>query len=502
MAYLLGIDAGTSSVKAALFDEEKGEVTSAYVECAASYENNGCVELDMEKYWNACKECISTISKKSKLDFKDLKALAISSQGVTFVPVDKHGNELGRGIVYYDTRAQYEAGELIRQFGEDKLFEVTGQPVIWETFEAPKLLWIRKHEPDRFRNIYKILLVHDYLVYKLTGNFICVPPLISSSLLFDIRHKKWWEEMLDFLKLSPEKLPRIYQPGEPAGHISKKASTEIDISPKTLVVAGAIDQTCGMIGVGNIRPGLISESTGSFLAIHTVSCNFFDQRDAGIYNFCNAVENTYALIGVCPTAGSAFNWFKNNFCEKEKEYAEKTGSNIFELLIEKAEKIPAGSDGLIMLPYLSGKGSPGPSPLAKGIYYGFKLHHKKEHFVRALIESIAYMLKSNIDVFKENGFDIKEIRSFGGGSQSKIWNQIKADVCKLPIVTCDYSEPGCLGAAIIAGVGCGIYKSIEEGSRRLVVPGKHYYPDAETSSKYENYYGEFMKFNEIMKSMY
>ena len=257
-----------------------------------------------------------------------------------------------------------------------------------------------------------------------------------------------------------------------------------------------------MIGVGNIRPGLISESTGSFLAIHTVSSNFFDKRDAGIHNFCNAVENTYALIGVCPTAGSVFNWFKENFCEKEKEYAEKTGSNIFELLIEKAEKITAGSDGLIMLPYLSGKGSPDPDPQAKGSWYGFRLHHKKEHLVRALMESIAYTLKSNIDVFKENGLDVKEIRSFGGGSQSGIWNQIKADVCRLPIITSNYSEPGCLGAAIIAGVGSGIYKSIEEGCQRLAVSGKHYHPDEKTSRKYENYYGEFMKFNKIMKSMY
>ena len=502
MAYLLGIDAGTSSIKAALFDEEKGEVASACVECAVSYDNDGCVELDMEIYWNACKKCISIISQESKIDFKDLKALAISSQGVTFVPVDRHGNELGRGIVSYDTRAKCEADELIRHFGEEKLFEVTGQPVTPETFEAPKLLWIRKHEPDRFRNIHKILLVHDYLVYKLTGNFICVPPLISSSLLFDVRHKKWWEEMLDFLQLSPEKFPRICQPGEQSGHISKKVSAETGMSEKTLVVAGAIDQVCGMIGVGNISPGLISESTGSFLAIHTVSRNFFDQRDAGIHNFCHAVENTFALMCICPTAGSAFNWFKENFCEVEKEYAEKTGSNVFELLIKNAEKITAGSDGLIMFPYLSGKGSPCPSPLARGLFYGFRLHHKKEHFVRALIESIAYMIKSNIDVFKENGLDIKEIRSFGGGSQSKIWNQIKADVCRIPIITSNYAEPGCLGAAIIAGTGYGIYQDIEEGCNRLVLPGKHYEPDPVISGEYENYYGEFMKFNEIMKSMY
>ncbi len=502
MPYLLGIDAGTTTLKAGLFDEEGGLLSSVAIECSLSYTDENIVEIDMEWYWNACKQCIHTIYQESKIDLKDISALAISSQGVTFVPVDRQGKALRKGIVFYDTRARNEANELIRRFGLEKIFETTGQPEVSAIFESPKIMWIRNYEPECFQNIHKILLVHDYLTFKFTGEFVSVHPLLSSSLLFDIRRKKWWEEMLDFLHLSDNKLPGICKPGTPVGPLTAEAASETGMSIDTLVVAGAIDQECGMLGVGNIHPGLISESTGSVLAVHTISNNPFHSGKEGIYSFCHVTDDTYALMGICPTAGAAFKWFKETFGEKEDEYADTLKRNVFELLIEEAEEVNAGSDGIIILPHLSGSGTPSPNTSAKGVFYGIRLSHRKGHFVRALMESVAYMLKSTIEVFKTWGMAISEIRSFGGGSQSVFWNQIKADVCGLPVISSNNHEPGCLGAAILAGIGSGVYKNIEEGCKRLVAIRNPQYPNKKNSSLYEDSYKEYLKLNKIMKIMY
>ena len=502
MAYILGIDSGTTVVKTALFDEERGVVADASVDCTVSFSDEHRSEIDMRLYWEACKECISKISKKEKKHFKDIKAISISSQGVTFVPVGRDGRELRKGIVYYDTRAESEALEIIEYFGEDKIYERTGQPAVSAQMEAAKLLWLRRNEPACYGEIHKVLLVHDYLAYKFTGKFACVQPVLSSSLLLDLRKKIWWEDMLDFIGLSGEKLPEIFRPGDPIGRITREVSAETGISPEALVSAGAIDQVCGMIGIGNIHSGILSESTGSVLAIHTVSDNIFSRRDAGIYNFCNAVPDTYALISVCPSAGATLNWFKDTFCEKEKEEAGNNGTDIFELLLKNADKVGAGADGLIMLPHLAGMGSPAPNMFAKGVFYGFRLHHKKPHFVRSLVESIAYMLKSNVDVFKNSGLKIEGIRSLGGGSKSRVWNQIKADICGLPVITSNFHEPGCQGAAVLAGVGSGIYKNIEDGCSRLVSLAEPLYPKQENLERYEQGYREYLRLNTALKPLF
>jgi xylulokinase len=502
MSYLLGIDAGTTMVKVGLFDEEKGAVSHAEIDCTVSFSDERRAEIDMEIYWEACKQCLNRISQAGKTSLSGVRAVSISSQGVTFVPVDRRGRALRKGIFMYDARAVSEAEEIVERFGEEKIFEVTGQPVVSALFEVPKLMWIRKHEPECFRKIYKILLVQDFLVHKFTGKYICVQPLISSSLLFDVKQRKWWEEMLDFIELEEDKLPDVYRPGERVGTVAGEVSLETGVSTKAVVVAGAIDQVSGMLGIGNTQPGLISESTGSVLAIHTVSNDVFNLRDAGVHTFCNAVDDTYALISVCPSAGTVLNWFKDLFCEKELEDALKKGRNVFELILQGAEKIGAGSDGLIMLPHLAGRGSPKPNMSVKGVFFGMRLGHSKSHFVRALIESVAYMLKSNVDVFKSSGLEIEQIRSFGGGSKSRIWNQIKADVCRLPVVTSGFHEPGCLGAAILAGVGGGIYKNIEDGCARLVSLNEPLYPDEENSRKYEYFYDTYSRLNETVEPLF
>lgn len=502
MACLLGIEAGTTKVKAALVDDEKGLLACAAVDCAVPCARDGRAEIDMERYWRACCRCFAVIARKSAADFRRTEALAVASQGVTFVPVDRRGLALGKGIALYDTRAAREAEDLVHRFGEAELYRITGQPKISAIYEGAKLLWLRRHDPRRFRRIHKILLVHDYLVYKLTGKYAAVPSLLSSSLLFNVKSKRWWEPMLDYLGLSPDRLPEICDHGQPVATVCPKASRETGLSEKTLVVAGALDQICGMTGMGNIAPGLISESTGTVLAVHTLSDDFFPRRDSGILNFRHFRDGRYALIGVCPTACSALDWFVENFAGEEKAVAQKAKKDVLELLSRKAAKVPPGSEGVIMLPHLAGSGSPRPNPAARGLFWGFRLHHKKEHFIRALMEAIACGLRANIEVFRHNGFRINEVRSFGGGARSRLWNQIKADICGLPVITSKCPEPGCLGAAILAGVGCGLFRHPEAGCRRLVTLHQPQQPDAKTVKQYESLYQEYMALEKTMAPMF
>ncbi len=502
MAYLLGIDAGTTTMAAAVFDSDGGLVGNALVECADFYRDNKIVEIDMDNYWRALISCLERLKEKSGIDLHSINALSISSQGVTFVPVDNEGYNLGHAIVYYDTRAGNESEEIIREFGDDWIFSVTGQPSISPLFEAAKLLWIRKHEKERFEKIGKLLLVHDYLTFKLTGEFVTVSSLQSSSLLFDIHKKRWWVDMLDFLGFKEERLPEIYRHGDPVAKVCKAASKETGLSTSTVVVTGAIDQVCGMIGIGNIHKGAISESTGSVLAIHTVSNEPFKKNNAGIHTFCNAIDSTYALIGICPAAGSAFRWFKECFGEEDQRRAEIDEVDVFDLLTSSAEEIDPGAEGLIMLPHLAGRGSPKSDPAVRGVFYGIGLHHKKPHFVRALMESVAFLIRENLQVFRENLLNINEIRSFGGGSRSRSWNQIKADICCLPLVTSTCSEAGCLGAAILAGFGIHEFSSIEEGCQRLVLLDKPILPNERNKKKYEAIYKLYQMLNEALEPVF
>ena len=257
-----------------------------------------------------------------------------------------------------------------------------------------------------------------------------------------------------------------------------------------------------MTGIGNIAPGMVSESTGTVLAVHTVSDDFFPRRDAGILNFRHLLNGHYALIGVCPTACSALDWFVENFAGEEQETARRTRQRVYELLSRKAEKSPPASDGLWMLPYLAGRGIPQPNPQASGVFCGFRLHHKKEHFVRALMEAIAFALRSNIEVFRRNGLKIDEVRSFGGGSRNRFWNQIKADVSGLPVVTSTCPEPGCLGAAVLAGVGAGLFENLETGCRRLVTLARPHFPRPKTVNQYERFYREYKELEKHLSPLF
>jgi sugar (pentulose or hexulose) kinase len=477
VAYLLGIDSGTTNVKAAVFDSAGGCLDSVSVECCDVAMCGDRAEIVMRTYWDAVAACIRRIGAQGKVRLADIDALSVSSQGVTFVPVDDRGDEIGRAIYIHDMRAEQEARRILELFGGPTLYETAGQPAVNAMFEAARLLWMRDHEPERFARIHKVLLVHDYLIHRLTGEYVTVPSIQSSSLLLDIGRWSWWPAMLEFIGLSEAQLPRICAHGEAVGRLTPRAAQETSLPPTTLVVTGGIDQVCGMIGVQNTEKGILSESTGSVLALHTLSDAPFPSAGAGVFNFCAFGGRRYALVPFCSTAGAALRWFKEAFCAEETLHAQAAKEDVYDVLVREASRVPPGSDGLVMLPYLSGSGSPAPDLRAKGVFYGMTLAHGKAHFLRALLEAVACLLRSNLDALRNAGMEFREIRSFGGGSRSPVWSQIKADICGLPVRPSHVAETGCMGAAVLAGVGSGVYAGIEEGSRALACFDEMILPD-------------------------
>jgi len=502
MPYLLGIDSGTTNVKVAVFDSADGCLDCASVECRDVRMIGDRAEIPMHHYWDAVVRCIRQIGARGRVRLGEIRALSVSSQGVTFVPVDDRGEELGQAIYLHDARAVKEAARILESFGSSTVYAQAGQPAVNAMFEAARLLWIREHEPERFARIHKVLLVHDYLVFRLTGEFVTVPSIQSSSLLLNIGTWSWWSQMLDLIGLSEEQLPRICPHGQAVGRLSAGAAAETSLPASTIVVAGGIDQVLGMIGVRNIEKGVVSESTGSVLALHTLSEEPFRQEETGVFNFCAFGTRQYALVPFCSTAGATLRWFKETFCSEEEARADAANEDVYDLLTGEAATVPSGSDGLVMLPYLSGSGSPRPDLRARGVFYGITLAHGKRHFIRAVLESIACLLRSNVDTLRNAGMDFREIRSFGGGSRSRLWNQIKADICGLPVRPSSVPETGCLGAAVLAGVGCGAYATIEEGCDALVRLQDPLYPDDSLRPLHEDVYRRYESLRKAVEPLH
>ncbi len=502
LGYLMGIDAGTTSLKAVLYDEEGNTVAVGRSEYNIETPQPGMAELNAEDYWNACREAILKVMRASNVNPAEVEAIAISSQGETFIPVDRDGNPLRRAIVWLDNRSGDESRIIEKHFGVDNIFKVTGQPQVVPTWPATKILWLKRNEPRIFAETYKYLLVEDFLLYKLTGIFSTEYSVVSSTLMFDICREDWWDEMLEVIGISRDHLPELNPSGKPIGNISDSASKATGLSTKTIVSTGAFDQAAGAVGSANVKPGIITETTGAALALlATINEPVYDPKHR-VPCHHHALPGKFFLLPWCQTAGIVFRWFRDEFGKYEAEVADKMGVDAYDLLTLEASGVKAGSNGLIILPHFAGAGPPEFDPDARGVIFGLTLSHGRAHLIRAILESIAYMLRRNIELIEEFGVRVKEIRSLGGASKSPLWNQIKADVTSKVILTLQTSEAASLGAAILAGVACGRFKCVEDGCDVMVRLKERYEPNLENRKIYDRYYRVYLSLYEKLRDLF
>jgi xylulokinase len=502
MHAFLAIDVGTTSLKAALIDTQGRILALDRCEYLLLTPAPNFVELDPEVYWEALTNAVRRVLTQSRVTPEEVATLCISSQGETFIAVDEHGAPLGRAIVWLDNRASEEARQIASHFGVAQVFHRTGQPDVAPTWPACKMLWMRRHNPEVFNRTHKFLWLEDYLLYRLTGQYATSTAQQTSSILLDIERQDWWPEMMAYVGVTPSKLGRLMKPGEPVGNLRKQTAGKLGLTDRTIAVTGSMDQAIAALGVGNIAPGMVVESTGGALGIvATLTAPLFDPN-GHIPCYIHAVPDTYCLLPWGQTAGMALKWFRDVFFALEAETAHQAGRDPYDDMTAEATHVSAGCDGLVALPHLEGAFCPEFNPNAKAVFFGATLRHGRAHFIRAILESVAFMLKRNLDLVEELGIPAKAVTSMGGGARSPLWLQIKADVLQKPIQTFQVEEAACLGAAILGAVAAGAYPTIKDAVAHMVQPKDTIQPDPAHIATYTRAYGRYVELYERLLPMF
>jgi xylulokinase len=500
MEYLLGIDAGTTSVKAGLFSPKGRCLGIGRQEYQLETPAADRAQLNPEIYWQACRKTVREALLQSGVQAEQVLAIAVSSQGETTITLDADGKAIYPALVWLDNRATEQAEFLAEQFNAE-VYTHTGIPEILPTWSACKILWIRQNEPEVFARASKFLLVQDYLIFRLTGQIVTDGSVACTSLNYDISRNAWWKEIQTAIGIRTSQLPDIVPPGSAVGTLTAEAARELGLTIQTRVVPGGMDQSVGAIGAGNISPGIVSESTGAALVVQATILDPLMDRSKVVPVYCHSLPGKFLFAPVCPTAGMAFKWLRDTFFMDEVEKASNEDTDAYDRLTRLAQDVPPGADGLVLLPHLMGAFSPEPNASARGSFTGFTLSHTRGHFVRALLEGVAFMLKHNLEYIERTGMEIHELRCMGGGSRSALWNQIKADVCNLPVLTLGNEETGLLGDAILAGVASGVFASIEEGCQAMVAI-KQTIPPSEQANAYVQPYQRYLALDRQLAGYY
>jgi xylulokinase len=492
MPYILAFDLGTTALKCALHDLSGIVIASSSEEYQLITPSPDAVEMDVETYWQAFKSTVAQVLKESNVAPNEIKALGVSAQGETLILVDRDEKPLRRAIVWLDNRAQNEADQLGEIFGHRNAFEITGQVKLVPTWPASKILWLRKHEPETFDKVGRFLLIEDYFLHRLTGEYVCEGSLVTSTCYWNFRTRAWWAEMLQELHISEEQLPQYRESGEVVGKLRPEIASELGLSPETIACTGALDQACGAIGVGNIKPGIFSENTGAALAIcATVNQPVLDPNNQMPCHY-HGLPSLY-MLHTFTSGGIVMRWFRDAFANAEMQVSQSSGLDAYELMGLEAGQVQPGCEGMVMLPHLQGAMAPEANPKASGVFYGFTLRHGRGHFIRAIMEGVAFIVRRNIEVIEGLGVSVNEIRALGGGARSRPWKQMEADITGRPVLTTTNEEAATLGAAILAGKAVGLYSSVEEAAERMIQIKERFDPNPAQRAIYDAAFGTYVR---------
>ena len=497
MPSILAFDLGTTALKCALHDLEGNVLAKASEEYQLITPDTDSVEMEVETYWQAFKSAVTKVLKESGVNPTEIKALGVSAQGETLILVDRDGKPLRRAIVWLDNRAQAEADVLGETFGHRTAYQITGQVKLVPTWPASKILWLKQNEPEIFEKAGKFLLIEDYFLYRLTGEYVCEGSLVTSTCYWNFQTRAWWKEMLEELGISEQKLPDYRESGEPVGKLRAEIAAELGLSPNTIACTGALDQACGAIGVGNIKPGIFSENTGAALAI----CATINQPilDPGNQMPCHyhGLPGLY-MLHTFTSGGIVMRWFRDEFAVMEMQVGKTSGMDSYDLMGLQASRVVPGCEGLVMLPHLQGAMAPEANPKASGVFYGFTLRHGRGHFTRAIMEAVGFIVRRNIEVIEDLGVSVNEVRALGGGARSRLWKQIEADIIGRPVLTTTNEEAATVGAAILAGKAVGLYSSVEEAAEKMIHIKERFEPASVNRVIYDETFGTYIKLYEAL----
>lgn len=501
MAYLLGIDIGTSGTKTVLFDEMGNTIASALEEYPLYQPNIGWAEQDPEDWWQATAASIHRVLAVSGVKSTDVSGIGLSGQMHGLVMLDGDNKVLRRSIIWCDQRSTAECDQITSLIGAERLIEITANPAL-TGFTASKIMWVKNNEPDVFEKAKKILLPKDYVRYRLTGEFATEVSDVSGMQLMDISGRCWSAEILSKLGIERSQLADLYESQEVSGKVSNTAAAQTGLREGTPVVGGGGDQAAGAVGNGIVKPGVVSSTIGTSGVVFAYLDKISIDPKGRVHTFCHAVPDTWHVMGVTQGAGLSLKWFRDNFCKEEKSTAELMGVDPYVLMDQEADKVKAGSNGLLYLPYMMGERTPHLDPFAKGVFFGLSAKHDKRDMIRAVMEGVVYSLRDCLEIISGMGVNVSEIRASGGGGKSKLWKQMQADVFGTGITTINSGEGPALGVALLAGVGTGIYKNVAEACDTAIKVKNVQQPDMELYNKYSKFYTLYGQLYKSLKKDY
>ncbi len=488
MAYLLGVDIGTSGTKTVLFDIQGRTIASDTQEYPLYQPKNGWAEQDPEDWWRATHVSTQNVLRKSGVDAKDIKGVGLSGQMHGLVLLDREGKVLRRSIIWCDQRTTAECVEITEKIGAKRLIEITANPAL-TGFTASKAMWVKNNEPEIFEKVAKILLPKDYIRYMLTGEYATEVSDASGMQFLDVPKRQWSGEVLTKLGLREDMLGKVYESYEVSGSVHREAAALTGLVPGTPVVGGGGDQAAGAVGNGIVRAGVISSTIGTSGVVFAHSDTISIDPNGRVHTFCHAVPGAWHTMGVTQGAGLSLQWFRNQFCRAEMDTASSMGVDPYQLMDKEAAQVGPGANGLLYLPYLMGERTPHLDADCRGVFFGLSASHTKRDMLRAVMEGVVYSLRDCLEIMKDMGVPVGEVRASGGGGKSPLWRQMQADVFGTEIQTINSSEGGALGVALLAGVGTGVYKSVPEACDATIGVVTRQNGDAALKSTYDGYYG-------------
>jgi xylulokinase len=448
---LLGIDVGTGGARAVLVDRRGVVVASAASEHAAiRSEHIGWAEQEPEDWWRAAREAISGAMAAANLTGAEIQAIGLTGQMHGCVMLDAEGEVLRPALIWCDQRTQPECDWLEAKIGRERLIELTCNPPL-PNFTLTKLLWVRTHQPEIFVRIAHVLCPKDYVRFRLTGEYAIDMQEASGTLLLDVAHRQWSEEVADAAGIPMSWLPRLFEGPEICARVSDAGAGATGLAAGTPVAAGAGDQGAGAVGMGIVGPGSVSATIGTSGVVFAATDKPTMDRLGRLHTFCHAAPGLWHVMGVTNGAGLSLRWFRDTF-------APGVG---YDELTADAARIPAGSDGMLWAPYLFGERTPHLDPEARAAFVGVTASHTRAHCVRAVMEGVAFSLRDTLTLFAELGIPVEQIRLGGGGARGPLWRQIQADVYGRPVELLAAEEGGAFGAALLAGVGVGAWPTVE-----------------------------------------
>lgn len=482
MSTYLGIDIGTTATKTLAIAEDGSILAEASASYPLSHPKPLWSEQDPDDWWKATVKTVRQVIRQAKLKPADVKAIGLSGQMHGSVFLDAEDQVIRPALLWNDQRTSAECDEIEKRAGgRKKLIGMVANPAL-TGFTAPKILWLRNNEPKNFDRLKKVLLPKDDVRRRLTGEYATEVSDASGMLLLDVAKRNWSTKLLSKLELDVDLLGKVYESEEVTGVLTKEAAKALGLTTDCVVVGGAGDCAANAVGTGVVKKGIVASSLGTSGVVFAHSDEMAFDPEGRLHTFCHAVRGKWHTMGVSLSAGGTLEWFVQKLCADMKGGKGKVDP--YTLLTTEAAEVPALSDGLMVLPYLTGERTPHADPLARGCFIGLTLKHGRGHLARAIMEGVTYALRDSLEIMNTLDVPVRQIRAGGGGAKSQLWRQIQADVFGKKVVTINTEQGPAFGVALLAATGAGAYKDIQEACGATIKVTSETAPDRSAVKRY------------------